>query len=333
VAGSGQCPAVGRREAIPTERQSRDNRHPAAAAQRGQMAVILNGVSMDIQEGFRDVAPVRPAAGYIGGKRRLARRIISVIESIPHGCYAEPFVGMGGVFLRRRLAPKLEVINDISGDVATFFRILQRHHNAFVDMLRWQLTGRREFERLKACDPATLTDLERAARFLYLQRTAFGGKVSGRNFGVSPGEGAAFNPLRLVPVIDDLHERLAGIVIEQLHYADFIRRYDRPGTLFYLDPPYAGSEDDYGKGVFTPADFLALAELLAGLQGRFVLSINDTPAIRQAFSRFALQPVDLTYSVGGGRRSTAAQELIVTDGKGGAGALKPPRRENQFDAI
>src|SRR4051794_24799199 len=124
---------------------------------------------------YRAVEPVRPAAGYIGGKKQLARRIIERIETIPHDTYAEPFVGMGGGFLRRRLAPKGQVINDRPGDVATFFRVLQRHYEAFMDMLKWQLTGRAEFERLKASEPTTLTDLERAARFLYLQRTAFGG--------------------------------------------------------------------------------------------------------------------------------------------------------------
>jgi DNA adenine methylase len=111
-------------------------------------------------------------------------RLCQIIDATPHVAYAEPFVGMGGVFLRRSRRPKCEVINDISEDVATFFRILQRHYVAFMDMLRFQLTTRAGFERLMRTDPSTLTDLERAARFLYLQRTAFGGKVVGRNFGV-----------------------------------------------------------------------------------------------------------------------------------------------------
>jgi DNA adenine methylase len=92
-----------------------------------------------LNEDFRVVAPASPAAGYIGGKRQLARRIGERIEAVPHGLYAEAFVGMGGVFLRRRLAPKAEVINDRDRDVATFFRVLQRHYQAFMDMLKWQL--------------------------------------------------------------------------------------------------------------------------------------------------------------------------------------------------
>ncbi|MFH0303213.1 DNA adenine methylase [Bradyrhizobium sp. 31Argb] len=260
---------------------------------------------------YRPVAPVRPAAGYIGGKKQLAKTIIECIDRIPHETYAEPFVGMGGVFLRRRRAPRGEIINDVSGDVATFFRILQRHYVPFMDMLRWQLTGRQEFERLKASNPATLTDLERAARFLYLQRTAFGGKVAGRNFGVDPA-GGRFNVAKLMPMLDELHDRLAGVVIERLPWADFIARYDREGTLFYLDPPYFGGEADYGAGVFQRSDYARMAEVLTRIKGRFILSINDVPEIRRTFAGFRLRPVRLTYTVAGSSNARPARELIIS---------------------
>jgi len=155
-----------------------------------------------------------------------------MIAEIPHQLYAEPFVGMGGVFFRRRNVPRAEVINDRNGEVVNLFRILQRHYPQFMDTLKYQVTSRREFERLKACDPATLTDLERAARFIYLQKLAFGGKVAGQNFGVVTDGAARFNLTRLAPLLEDVHERLAGVVIENLDWLDFIDRYDRPGTLF-----------------------------------------------------------------------------------------------------
>lgn len=255
---------------------------------------------------------MKPAAAYIGGKKQLAGTIVKCIERIPHETYAEPFVGMGGVFLRRSRVPKGEVINDRSKDVATFFRVLQRHYNPLIDMLRWQFTSRAEFERLQASDPATLTDLERAVRFLYLQKAAFGGKVRGRNFGVDP-LGARFNVAKLEPMLDALHERLTGVTIECLPWAEFIRRYDRPTTLFYLDPPYYGGERDYGAGLFDRAEYTEMAEVLAAVQGRFILSINDVPAMRRTFQRFRIRPVTLTYTVA--RKSgaaKAAKELIVT---------------------
>ena len=258
------------------------------------------------------IRPVAPAAGYIGGKRNLAGRLVAMIERVDHDGYAEPFVGMGGVFLRRRSAPKVEVINDASGDVATFFRVLQRHYPYMIDMLRFRVASRTEFERLKAQRPETLTDLERAVRFLYLQRLAFGGKVSGRHFGVDKTQGARFNVAKLEPMLADIHERLAGVVIEQLDFGDFIRRYDRAGMLFYLDPPYWGCETDYGQDVFGRADFTRLAEQLAGIKGRFLLSINDTPGVRDVFAGFRMIEAETTYTVGAGA-STRAAELIITN--------------------
>lgn len=261
------------------------------------------------------VRSIKPVAGYIGGKRNLAKRLCQLIERIEHTTYAEPFVGMGGIFLRRTSRPKAEVINDISGDVVTLFRVLQEHYPYFIDMLKWRLTSRAEFERLMSVDPETLTDLQRAARFLYLQRLAFGGKVAGRTFGVDPGSPARFDVTRLEPMLSDVHERLAGVVIERLPYAEFIARYDRPGTLFYLDPPYWDCETDYGAGVFSREDFARLAEQLAGIKGKFLLSLNDTPGVRQTFAAFPMIEVETSYSISTSAvgRAKPAGELIITN--------------------
>ncbi|TAY75328.1 DNA adenine methylase [Rhizobium ruizarguesonis] len=258
---------------------------------------------------LRPIEPANPAAPYIGGKRILSKKVIQRINATPHEVYAEPFVGMGGVFLRRNLAPKMEVINDISGEVANLFRILQRHYPQFMETLRFQITSRREFDRLSRTDPSTLTDLERAARFLYLQRLAFGGKVRGQNFGISM-QGGRFNLMKLAPQLEEIHERMAGVVIENLPWRRFIERYDRPGALFYLDPPYWGSEDDYGKAVFSRSEFVEMAEVLRDLEGRFILSINDVSEIRELFSGCQIQPVELTYSISNGV-GTNARELII----------------------
>lgn len=266
--------------------------------------------------GLVNVSPVRPVAPYLGGKRNLAKRLVGLIDTIQCDTYAEPFVGMGGVFLRRTARPTAEVINDRSRDVMTLFRILQRHYPQFLDTIKFQITSRADFNRLTATDPDTLTDLERAARFLYLQRTAFGGKPSARNFGVSVGQPGRFDLTKLAPMLEDVHERLSGVVIECLPYGEFIDRYDRSGTLFYLDPPYWGGENDYGKGMFERADFARLADQLRGIKGRFVLSINDRPQIRDLFEWAKIEPVQTTYSVSAGAKSMAAAELIITGGIG-----------------
>ncbi|WP_322547761.1 hypothetical protein [Stenotrophomonas geniculata] len=89
-----------------------------------------------------------------------------------------------------------------------------------------------------------------------------------------------------------------------------MRRYDRPGTLFYLDPPYWETE---GYGVeFLFAEYEAMAELMRTSAGRFVVSISDHPEIREVFASFDLVPLQLDYTIGGGQgRGRKFSELII----------------------
>jgi len=247
----------------------------------------------------------------VGGKKQLARSLAERIEQIPHDLYGEAFAGMAGVFFKRRLAPPVEVLNDLNRDVATFFRVLQHHYQALMDMLKWQLSSREEFDRLVGQDPDRLTDLQRAARFLYLQRLAFGGKVAGRNFGRATTAPARFDVQKLAPALADAHERLSGVWIECLPWERFLDLWDRPGALFFLDPPYHGTEHFYGRGLFGPQDFARLADRLANLKGRFILTVNDDAEMREVFGRFTVETADVTYTLGGAKACRAG-ELIVT---------------------
>jgi DNA adenine methylase len=259
-----------------------------------------------------DVRPVSPVAGYVGGKRQLAKQLIPLLSALDHTLYAEPFVGMGGVFFRRDLRPKTEVINDLSRDVATFFRVLQRHYEAFLDMLKWRLSSRADFQRLMDTPPETLTDLERAARFLQLQRLSFGGKVAGRTFGVDKTGPARFDVRKLEPMLEAAHDRLSGVVIECLGYDTFIQRYDRDDTLFFLDPPYWGTEHYYGRELFSREQFDQLGSVLKGIRGAFVMTINDVRETRELFDFAAMTSVGLTYSAGS-KNGVEAKELIITN--------------------
>jgi DNA adenine methylase len=252
-----------------------------------------------------------PPAPYLGGKRFLAKRLCALIEATPHRSYIEPFVGMGGVFLRRTRPAPVEVINDLAGDVANLFRIVRRHYQPFVDALAWLPASREEFERQKRLDPSALTDIDRAVRFLYLQRLCFGGRVKGRHFGVRPEASSRIQLARLRADLKALSRRLEPVTIEQLPWSEVVRRYDRPGALFYLDPPYDETEG-YGTD-FGRADYLAMADQLARIRGRFILSINATDFVRETFAAFDVEEVAATWMIatkaaGAGKRVT---ELII----------------------
>lgn len=277
------------------------------------MAYDSPGRHDPIGTGHAPVDPVRPVAPYIGGKRNLARRLTALIEATPHDTYAEAFVGMGGIFFRRRRRPRCEIINDLSGDVANLFRCMRAHPEALIAAAALQLQTRADFDRHMREDPALLTDLQRAARFLYLQKTAFGGKVRGRNFGVRTDGPSRFRAGQVAEDLSAAGRRLEAVTIEQLPWADFLTRYDRRGVLFYLDPPYFGSEGDYGAALFGRGQFVAMAEQLGRLKGRFILSLNDRPEVREIFAAFDQEAVGTHYGLAG-RGAQPAGELIITGG-------------------
>ncbi|MBI3446961.1 MAG: DNA adenine methylase [Magnetospirillum sp.] len=131
-------------------------------------------------------------------------------------------------------------------------------------------------------------------------------------------QGRCYGPTQTRLILEGLwHTRLAGVVIECLPYGEFIGRYDRPETLFYLDPPYYGCETDYGKAMFERADFERLAAQLEGVQGRFIMSLNDRPAVRSIFSAFEIEAVETFYTIA---RDTSARgrvgEVLIKGGRG-----------------
>ncbi len=245
---------------------------------------------------------------YIGGKSKLSKTIIEMMPA--HKAYCEVFAGAAWVFFRKPPA-KYEVINDLDSDLVCFYRVLQNHLEEFLKQFKWLLASRQWFEDFKRQQVAGgLTDIQRAARYYYLQRQCFAGRVRGRTFGASPMGRPRINLLRIEEELSEVHLRLAGVVIEHLPWQRFIRTYDKPDTLFYLDPPYYKAP--YYNHNFELADFEALADTLAGIRSHFLLSINDHPEMRTVFKRFAINPVSLSYCAAQAK-CTQGRELIISN--------------------
>ena len=251
----------------------------------------------------------QPIIPWPGGKRRLIRHLYPHFPA--HATYVEAFAGGAAALLMRPRPAPLEVLNDINADLVCLYRCIRHHLDDFVRMFRWSLVSRQMFEWAQMERPETLTDIQRAARFYYLQKLSFGGKVDGQTFGVvATGVGPRLNLLRIEEELSAVHLRLSNVVIEHLPWHQCIARYDRPDTLFYLDPPYWQTE---GYGVEFPWDeYERLAGMLRSLQGKAVVSINDHPDIRRVFDGFDLVPLQLGYTIGGpGGRDRKFGELII----------------------
>lgn len=249
-----------------------------------------------------------PLIPWIGGKRRLAKRLLPVFPD--HSCYVEPFCGAAALFFMKDPVDA-EVLNDINGDLVSLYRVVKHHLDEFVRHFRWALSSREIYGWLNATPVETLTDIQRAARFYYLQKLGFGGKVEGRTFGTATTSRPRLNLLRIEEDLSAAHLRLSRAYIEHLEWSECIRRYDRPHTLFYCDPPYWGTEG-YGVG-FPLEEYDRMAELAMSIQGKMVITVNDIPEMRKAFAGLRMETVGIQYTVGGSTRSSPSKELIISN--------------------
>lgn len=237
-----------------------------------------------------------PIIPWIGGKRRLADKLLPLLADHEHTCYVEPFCGAAALFFLREHRTKVEVLNDINGDLVNLYRVVQHHLDEFVRQFRWALSSRQVFEWAAMTNPETLTDIQKAARFFLLQKLGFGGKVEARSFGTATTAPSRLNLLRIEEDLSAVHLRLNGVFIEHRPWEVCVERYDRPHTLFFMDPPYWGTE---GYGVaFGLEQYGRMAELMRGIKGRAIVTVNDVPAMREAFEGLAMQRVSITYTVG-----------------------------------
>ena len=247
-----------------------------------------------------------PIVPWMGGKRRLAKRILPMFPH--HVCYVEPFAGGAALFFMKTPSD-VEVINDINGELINLYRVVKYHLEEFVRQFKWALISRQIYGWLKQTPDEPLTDIQKAVKFFYLQKMAFGGSVSNQTFGTATTAAPKLNLLRLEEDLSAAHLRLSRAFIEHLSWQDCFKRYDRPHTLFYLDPPYWGTA---GYGVdFGLDQYSEMAGLAKSIKGKMIISVNDVPEMRDAFSGLAMEVVSINYTVGGSKRSKPSRELII----------------------
>lgn len=223
---------------------------------------------------------------WVGGKSRLRKAIISLLPK--HTCYVEPFAGAAWVLFGKSPS-EVEVLNDIDQELITFFRVIKERPDDLIASFEWELVSRAEFARLSSLDPDALDPIKRAHRFYYLVMAGWGGELDYPRFATSITDGGHGNRLigalktlrdRLGPV----YERLKTVIIENLDWQKCVERYDRPGTVFYLDPPYPGNGCNYAHNMRSWEQHQKLIETLKQVRAKWILSSYDIPEMRNFFS-------------------------------------------------
>ena len=271
------------------------------------------------------IAHAAPVVKWVGGKRQLLPQILPLIPK-RMTAYCEPFLGGGAVLFA--LQPKRALVNDLNQDLITVYRVIKEDADALIEHLSRHENTPEYFYRIRDLDRdkeayAALSDVEKASRLLYLNKTCYNGL-----FRVN-ASGAFNSPYG--------HYRRPNIVNEQairgvsryfnacditFFCGDFAAVLEQvpKGGFVYLDPPYDPVSDTasftgYNKGGFGREEQVRLKECCDALTARgvkFLLSNSATPFIRELYGSYRVSIVQARRAVNSvASRRGAIEEVLV----------------------
>lgn len=242
---------------------------------------------------------------WIGGKKLIRNKILEMFpEQETFDRYIEAFGGAGWVLFSSERHAKMEVYNDVNGNLVNLFRCIKHHPEALQKELEFILMSREQFfDAKEQIEVKGLTDIQRAARFYILIKESFGSDI--RTFGVRPKDMA-----NAIEYIFEVSKRLRMVVIENQDFERILKTYDKKNALFYLDPPYYEAEKYY-PDKFMSEDHLRLKEALGRIKGKFILSYNDCEYIRKLYDGYSIVEVDRTHNLVQGKEKPRYKELLI----------------------
>jgi len=248
------------------------------------------------------MAGKKSAITYQGGKARHAEIIVPLVEG--YGGYVEPFAGSAEILLQKE-PTKREVINDTAGELVNFFRIVRFHKDALLDYLEWMPNSREEFYEFVQHEG--LTDIQRAARWFKRNKLSFGGDME--HFGTSRTNGTGYRSNRWEK-IEWLNKRLDRVAIENLDYEDCISRYEHKNTVLFVDPPYLLTSN-LTYDCWDLTQHTALRDRLAKATSPWVMTVNDTPKLRELYSDYTVETFSQRYYIHQGTRDKKSDQLLI----------------------
>ena len=206
----------------------------------------------------------------MGGKKSLRDKIL-IRFPLDYGRYIEVFGGAGWV-LFHKTPENFEVFNDANSNLVNLYRCVRQNARKLIYKLRYMINARDEFrcvvhQRRRGLF-TRFHDYDRAARFYYGHKTD--------QYCCKP-----VSMWKKFPIIERAAERLQTVAIENRDFEELIKLYDRPDSFFYCDPPYYDTECFYKDVDFTREDHIRLRNTLLECEGKFLVSYNDCPEIRE----------------------------------------------------
>lgn len=239
-------------------------------------------------------------------KKLLCKEIIKRFSKEGFTKYVEVFGGEGWVLFDKGQSKKqLEVFNDIDGNSINLYRCIKFHADAVQKELDWILSSREVFTDYKTVIDSNIgTDIQKAAMYLYLVKVSYGADC--RAYGAKTG----INNTK--EILLEIQKRLSAVIIENKSYEKIIKNYDSANTLFYLDTPYYKAERYYDSQ-FTEEDHKELARILKGIRGRFILSYNNGPYIKELYKGLYIEEIERNNNLS--NKNGKYKELIIRNYK------------------
>jgi DNA adenine methylase len=239
--------------------------------------------------------PVAPFLRWAGGKRWLARTVSSLLPART-GSYYEPFLGSGALYFK--IGPPSGHLADSNPDLIEAFRVVRDSPSELVSSLSRIKYSRSEYYKRRAETPGD--SIERAVRFIFLNRTCWNGLYRvNRNGGFNVPYGR--KPTRLDVADENIGSASRALKGATLDCQDFERTLQRvgPGAFIFADPPYSVAHENngfvsYNERIFSWDDQVRLCLALERASERgakFLLTNADHESIRQLYRRFRLRPL------------------------------------------
>jgi DNA adenine methylase len=262
---------------------------------------------------------VIPFLRWAGGKRWLAPYLAPVITQVLNGRYIEPFLGSGSMFFA--VGPQKATLSDLNIELIEIYRQVASHPRLLERRLAAMPVNKRTYYRVRASHPTW--KIERAIRFIYLNRTCFGGihrTNQDGDFNVPYGGGS-----RTPEVLyrDHLLAKCSQLLSSpgvELIAGDFERRLDLAtgGDVIFCDPTYRaagrGRFDRYGPQVFSWADQIRLARQAVSAQSRgvTVLVMNaDEPEVESLYPGALVMRVEKAKAIGNKAKTSAPHREVL----------------------
>jgi len=254
---------------------------------------------------------------YPGGKFYALKLLEPFWQSVEHDEYREPFFGGGSVFWAKDKA-KYNWINDLESGLINLLKVIQDDEKRGL-LLKYfegeEEATKEKYAVVKMMEPKS--DIEKAYKYYYLNRTSFSGKMKSPSWGYRPKRSVP--PYRWKEKIVPCGEKLSGVKITNLDYRELLfAPAQGKSVLLFLDPPYySANQESHYICSFKKEDHERLAEDLKQTKYKFILTYDDCPEVRKLYEWAYIYEQQFFYRLDNSQdnenKRQKGNELVITN--------------------